>query len=521
MKWMEDLYTKYQMGISNAFILKGNIEDYGRETLPVFSYLKAELFKKFNVDRLYIFDLADGLVKVNEQGEEEVKFAIESYDQILKELKKYLLLPHTSTAVILRYPEFIFPMKNHLSFIEERTIALFHKILHHSKFINSNNIVIFMTESEKDLNPLLISSNTKTTVIHVPLPNFEERLTFIDEVFSDEKTEKDISNRQIAQLTAGLSLVDIEDIYLVGSYRGKVERNLILERKKQIIRKEFGEIIELMDTKGYSLKNFAGQDHLKQYFKEAVIEPIHNDELDIVPKGVLLSGPPGTGKTYFCKCLAGDAGINFVEFKMSKILDKYVGQAEKNLEKALGVFRALAPVAVFIDEADQALQRGRNDTNSVNRNLFGMILAEMSRPENRGKILWLGATNYPNQIDEALKRAGRFDKKIPFFAPDKDERNAVFAIHFEKTGFPHKSVDLEHLAILCEGYTQAEIENVVTKTLELVRRSKKEAITHEDAMLAYRYIKKTDNEKIKEMEKIALEECNDREFLPKRYRENK
>ena len=114
--------------------------------------------------------------------------------------------------------------------------------------------------------------------------------------------------------------------------------------------------------------------------------------------------------------------MNCVEFKMSKILDKYVGEAEKNLEKAFSVFRALAPVIVFIDEADQALQRGDNDTNSVNRNLFGMFLAEMSKPENRGKIIWIAATNYPNKIDEALKRAGRFDKKIPFFAPaDKAE----------------------------------------------------------------------------------------------------
>ena len=134
-------------------------------------------------------------------------------------------------------------------------------------------------------------------------------------------------------------------------------REMIIAKKKELIQKEFGEIIEILDTEGYSLDKFAGQEHIKNYFKEAVIDAIKNNDISIIPKGVLFMGPPGTGKTYFAKCLAGDAGINFVEFKMSKILDKWVGESEKRLEKAFSVFRALAPVGVFMDEVDQALSR--------------------------------------------------------------------------------------------------------------------------------------------------------------------
>jgi len=193
--------------------------------------------------------------------------------------------------------------------------------------------------------------------------------------------------------------------------------------------KEFNEVIEVFDTKGFSLEDFAGQDDIKTYFKEVVIDAIRNDDLDIVPKGVMLMGPPGTGKTFFARCLAGDAGINFVEFKMSKILGKYVGESEKSMEKALSVFRALAPVGVFMDEIDQSLSRGKGDDggSSVNSNIFGMLLAEMSKPENRGKILWMAATNYPNNVDEALKRAGRFDKKIPYLTIVRRKKGKIFS----------------------------------------------------------------------------------------------
>ena len=124
------------------------------------------------------------------------------------------------------------------------------------------------------------------------------------------------------------------------------------------------------------------------------------------------------------------------------------------MEKALSVFRALAPVGVFMDEIDQSMSRGKGGDggSSVNANLFGMLLAEMSKSENRGNIVWIAATNYPNNVDEALKRAGRFDKKIPFFAPSMEEREAVFKIHLNKKDLPPAdNLDTKKLAELTEG----------------------------------------------------------------------
>jgi SpoVK/Ycf46/Vps4 family AAA+-type ATPase len=206
---------------------------------------------------------------------------------------------------------------------------------------------------------------------------------------------------------------------------------------------------------------------------------------------------------------------------MSKILDKYVGEAEKNLEKAFAVFRALAPVGVFIDELDQALSRGYNDSHSVNKNIFGMFLAELSKPENRGKIIWLGATNYPNKIDEALKRTGRFDKKIPFFAPTEEERKLVFKKRIEKTAKAADDINYSKLAAETVGFTQAEIEGVVVKSCELALRKGSKIIRNQDLELALEYMCTAQNERITEMEDIALLECNDVEFLAPKYRERK
>ena len=147
-----------------------------------------------------------------------------------------------------------------------------------------------------------------------------------------------------------------------------------------------------------------------------------------------------------------------------------------------------------------------------------MFLSELSKAENRGKIVWIGATNYPNNLDDAFKRSGRFDKKIPFFAPEKDERAAVFKIHLNKTKKKvSDNVNLEVLAEKTEGYTQAEIENIVVKALELTQRKKLDEITQETLELALKYMLTAQSKKIKEMEDIALKECNDLELLPEKY----
>jgi transitional endoplasmic reticulum ATPase len=520
-KWMDSLIKKYKAGISNLFMITGNIGDYA---------VPGELFKEYLVDELkilgmnqiisYDYSVGSYYHKGNQPSTQDgVRDTQSDWNKMIKDLQS----PTGKIAYIIEYPEFLVPNGMNGGGVDDYTkkrLIDLHKVINGQGFLDSDHILIFVTEVKSNINSMFISSNARTFPITVDYPSEEERKAFIQHLVetSEEQIDFKIDIAKFAKLTAGLTRVNIEDIYLLAETNGVLDKDMIMERKKELIYKEFGEIIEIFDTEGYSLNDFAGQEHIKSYHREVVIEPILEGDTSIVPKGLLYMGPPGTGKTYFSKCLAGDANINFVEFKMSKILDKYVGEAERNLEKALSCFASLAPVGVFIDEIDQALSRGDNDSNSVSRNLFGMFLAFLSEPSHRGKILWIGATNYPNKLDEALKRAGRFDKKIPFLPPSKDERIEVFKIHLKRNGFPYQIEDYSQLGEKTEMYTQAEIENVVVKALEIAKRKKHQVIKEDTLLYAIECMISSQNQKVKEMTDIALNECNDREFLPNQYK---
>ncbi|WCK56989.1 ATP-binding protein (plasmid) [Aneurinibacillus sp. Ricciae_BoGa-3] len=518
-EWIETLKEKYHAGISNLFMITGNIGDYAVPGIMFMDYLVQEL-SQLGMEKIITYDYSAGSVyRVgNELEEGEERQIVSDWLQMVEDLQN----TDGKVAYIIEYPEFLVPNANN-GYIEEDTkkrLIDLHKVINSRDFLFSNNILIFVTEVKSSINSMFISSNARTVPIEIDYPKEEERYAFIQHLKSTSQKPVRflIDEKKFAKLTAGLSRVNIEDIYLLAEDKGVLDKDSIMERKKELIYKEFGEIIEIYDTEGYSLDNFAGQEHIKSYHREVVIDPILEGDTTIVPKGLLYMGPPGTGKTYFSKCLAGDANINFVEFKMSKILGKYVSESERNLEKAMNCFRSLAPVGVFIDEVDQVLSRGDSDSNSVTKNLFGMFLAFLSEPSHRGKILWIGATNYPNKLDEALKRAGRFDKKIPFLPPTAEERKGVFAIHLAKTNFPYHVTDYTILADKTENYTQAEIENVVVKALEVAKRRKSQAITDEILLYAIDCMISAQNDNIQEMTDISLNECNDREFLPVEYR---
>lgn len=522
-KWFLEITKEYKRNIYKSFFIYGNIGDYAFERILLQDFLIAEFSKSEDAslkkDRIYLYDIHSG-------GKEVIKGQTGlSLDDIISEMNKR----NGNSAFIFYYPEYIIPAGDFIQTEDKKNIVALHNVLNTYSYILSNNITFFVTESLSGINTMFLGNNSKCSMKHIELPDYNSRLSFLQDLFVKKRDTfmkiewNDVTVAKLCNLTSGLQYVVIEDILIDACYDGVITSDIIIEKKKAIIQKEFGEIIEILDTDGYSLNNFAGQEDIKAYFREAVIEAIKSDDLDIIPKGVLLMGPPGTGKTYFAKCLAGDSGINFVEFKMSKILGKYVGESEKAMEKALSVFRALAPVGVFMDEIDQSMTRGQGGSDGgsrVNANIFGMLLSEMSNPENRGKIIWIAATNYPNNVDEALKRSGRFDKKIPFFAPTEAERESVFSLHLKKADLPmHPGVDSKKLAKATEGYTQAEIEAIVVKALELSKRAKQNVITQGKLEQALGYMLSNQNVKIREMEDIALRECNDQEFIPENYKE--
>lgn len=496
-EFIKKLEKKYKSGQSNAFMLVGNTKDYQVPGLRLDAYLKIFL-EKMGIIILNTYDISL-----------DNKY-FETYDYMIDSLKN-----KKNIAWLVKYPELLFTNDDNYLNVEEKAMMLkFRKLLDSPDFINSNNMVFLEGTSKKDINPL-ITESINFSILEVDYPNEIERYEYISflEKTSNEKINKQISNEEFARITSGLTLMNVEDIFIQAELDGVLKREMIVHKKEEMIKKEYGEVLEMFNTSNLTLDDFAGKENIKRYHKDIVIEPLKEGETDIVPKGILYTGPPGTGKTYFAKCLAGEAGINFVELKMSNILDKYVGESEKRLEKAFFGIKSLAPVGVFIDEIDQALSRGDNDTNPVGRNLFSMFLTFLSEPSLRGRVIFVGATNYPNKIDEALKRSGRFDKKIPFLLPTSEERKATFKVHLKKLNKKELKYDYLEFANLTENYSQAEIENICVKALELARRDKRKTIAEEDVLKAIEYIIPAKNENIKEMTELAIAECNDRELL--------
>lgn len=498
-KWTKEMKDKYYAGISNFFIINGNINDYPISGYSFMDYLYAKL-SEMGIKDIYKYDHANDSSGLN------------FYMRQVIETKP--------TALVVPYAEFVYP-KGEVS--GSTSVIELHETINSSVFHKSNGIVILVTDSSFLLSDKILSATSRGTVLDIDYPSKDNRLDFIRYLSKTSKTKikSDISDDMFAEITAGLTLISIEDIYLQAESVGFMKRDFIIDRKTELIKKEYGDVLTVLDSDKFSFDDYAGQNKLKQYHREVIINPMMSGNIDIVPKGIIYTGPPGTGKTHFAKCLAGEAGISFVELSMSALQDKWVGESEKKFDRALTCIKSIAPVGVFIDEIDQAFSRGENESNSVNKNLFAMFLTILSDPEYRGKILWIGATNYVNNLDEALKRTGRFDKKMPFLPPKKEDRVAVFKIYLDKSKLENGTTvqELDKLADLTDGYTQAEIEGIVIKAWEVAIRKNSNSIDYKHLAYAIKCIRTTKNDKIQEMTQIAIDECNDMEFMPDGYKQ--
>jgi SpoVK/Ycf46/Vps4 family AAA+-type ATPase len=235
--------------------------------------------------------------------------------------------------------------------------------------------------------------------------------------------------------------------------------------------------------------------------------------------GYLVCGPVGTGKTFLAQCMAGEMGAPCVILKNFR--SKYVGETEGNLERVLGVLRAMGPVVVVVDEADAALgNREQEGDSGTSSRVFSLIAEQMGDTRFRGKILWMLLTSRPDLLPIDLKRQGRAEVHIPLFYPSLvEEIREMFQAMGRKAGVqlsPEEIPEIHSTGRL----SGADIEGIVTRA---ARRSRlrgesgigKGALAHELAD----FLPSLDGLE-KEMQEIAaMLECTDAEFLPQSYRE--
>jgi transitional endoplasmic reticulum ATPase len=177
------------------------------------------------------------------------------------------------------------------------------------------------------------------------------------------------------------------------------------------------------------------------------------------PKGVLLHGPPGCGKTLIARAVAHETSAYFIHINGPEIIDKYYGASEANLRNFFEDARRHAPAIIFIDEID-ALAPKREEMSGdrqVERRVVAQLLALMDGLESRGNVIVIAATNIPNTLDPALRRPGRFDREIAIGVPDRDGRREIIDVH--SRGMPlAKDVDLDRLANITHGFVGADLE---------------------------------------------------------------
>ena len=540
--WAERLIDLYESETTNQFILYGNVND--RFVMPsgdacklgsLYDFLRDVLMPKFDV--LLSYDLGNG-IRVDKGGEtfsqwpglKESPEMPRAPRQAIEFLTRYFRYAANLTRLGRSAPRVGFVMKAaHLVApalpgalnYDLNALALLIRDWATDDLLARHQLITWLVaDNLNDLHPLLVN-NGRTASMEIPLPATDDLHSALELIapqcpvaLETQKDELDM----LAHQFAGATLTSIESLLKVKNHEGqKLASSDLVQLKKELVEKDAGGLIEFIES-SRTLDDFYAQDKLKSWLRQDIKLWRAND-LQALPMGYLVCGPVGTGKTYLVECLAGEAGIPVV--KLKNFRDKWVGSTEGNLEKIFRLLEGLGRCFVFIDEADQSLGKrdaGTNDAGLSGR-IYGMFAEQMSKSDNRGKLVWVLASSRPDLIEVDLKRPGRVDVKIPIFPTTTPEEGFALiralskrrGLQFDDENF--KSVREKIPNLLTPGAAEA-------LAVKIYRSSKTENIAPGDALkqALKDYQGPVPAEVMQFQIALAAKEATDGDFVPEMFR---
>lgn len=402
-------------------------------------------------------------------------------------------------------------------------------------------IVIAATNRQDDIDAALRRPGRFDREIEIGVPDRNGRKEVLQIHTRSMPLDDDVNLDEIANSTHGFVGADLAALgreAAMSSLRrilpkidlDKSELPVEVIESLKVLRKDFKEALKsvepsalrevLVEVPNIKWSDIGGLKEVKQKLQEMVEWPLKHPQsfkrLGIEPpKGIMLYGPPGCGKTLLAKAAANESEANFIAVKGPQLLSKWVGESEKGVREIFKKARQTAPTIILFDEIDSiAPRRGSYSGSHVIESIVNQILTELDGIESMENVMVIGSTNRHDLIDPSLLRPGRFDAVVLVSDPDEEARLEIFKIHTKK--MPLKGVNLESLARRTEGYSGADIEGICKEAAMTALRKNRDAkeVTSEHFRQALDKVKPSISEEDRKYYEKGIE---DKKFKPQGY----
>jgi AAA+ superfamily predicted ATPase len=517
---------RYHAGASHLFLLHGNVRDvhpFGSAFVPL-----AEGLRRLGSRRpiAVSYDVSAGLVFPDAEREKALRKALGLKGALPADPARALVVLDAlvgsdrvaaeSVAVIIDYAHTLAPADG-AGAAERQNITTLARWASDPAVAARRPLIVLIAPTAQEVSSEVYAGAAGAEVVAVPRPDVDARAEFARDLQRRiPEVTWGLSAEELAAQTGGLSLVQIEDIVQRARGGGSaLTREAIVERKIDLLRQEYGDVLEILSPR-HGLDAVGGLDHATRELRE-VADIMRRGLTSAAPLGIILMGPPGTGKTYLAECFAKECGMLCVRFR--PLRGMYVGQSERNQEKAFAAIRALAPVVVIVDESDQA-EGGNRDSGGGDSGVAERMRASSFNfwADNalRGRVLRIDSTNRVDLIDSAMRRSGRTDIKIPILMPDEVARKQIFEVVARKHKLASAIADFTPFARRTPGFTGSDIELALTTAYRFALREGATAVTdaHLTAALDDFIPESRDQAAIDHMTVLALDECRNRRLLP-------